>query len=119
MKVLIVDDSEVEIQRMKNIVERAGHKVLVARNGKDGVDCALQENPDLIFMDVVMPIMDGFKATRLIKTDPQTQHIPVVLVSTKNQAVDLHWAQRQGAAHLVGKPYAPSDILHQLALYSL
>lgn len=117
MKILIVDDSEAEIQRLKNIVERAGHTVSIARNGEEAVACA-QQSPDMIFMDVVMPIMDGFKATRIIKKDPNTQHIPVVLVSTKSQAVDVEWARRQGASHLVAKPYAPADILHQLALHS-
>lgn len=117
MKILIVDDSEVEIQRLKSIVERAGHTVSLARNGEEAIVSA-QLSPDLIFMDVVMPIMDGFKATRIIKKDPTTQHIPVILVSTKSQAVDVEWAKRQGASHLVAKPYSPSDILHQLALHS-
>lgn len=118
MKILIVDDSEVEIQRLKSIVERAGHSVSVARNGEEAVASAAHVLPDMIFMDVVMPIMDGFKATRVIKKDPRIQHIPVVLVSTKSQAVDIAWAKRQGADHLVAKPYTPADILHQLALHS-
>lgn len=117
MKILIVDDSEAEIQRLKSIVERAGHTVSIARNGEEAIDLA-QMSPDLIFMDVVMPVMDGFKATRIIKKDPTTQHIPVVLVSTKSQAVDVEWAKRQGASYLIAKPYAPADILHQLALHA-
>lgn len=118
MKILIVDDSEVEIQRLKSIVERAGHTANLARNGEEAIVSA-QLSPDLIFMDVVMPIMDGFKATRMIKKDPMTQHIPVVLVSTKSQVVDVEWAKRQGASYLVAKPYTPSDILQQLALHAL
>lgn len=118
MKILIVDDSEAEIQRLKSIVERAGHTVAVARNGQEAVLLSVSVHPDLIFMDVVMPIMDGFKATRVIKKDPQTQNIPIVLVSTKSQAVDIAWAKRQGANHLVAKPYSPADILHQLDLHS-
>lgn len=118
MKILIVDDSEAEIQRLKNIIERSGHSLLIGRNGEEGVVWAKKERPDLIFMDVVMPVMDGFRATRILKKDPETSHIPIVLVSTKNQTVDVEWAKRQGANHLVGKPYSATDILHQIGLYS-
>lgn len=117
MKVLVVDDSLVELNKIKQIVERAGHQVLVAKDGVEALERAFQEQPDLIFMDIVMPRMDGFKATRSLKTDARTESIPIVLVSTKNQAVDVAWAQKQGASTLIGKPYAPAQILEQLSLH--
>lgn len=117
MKILVVDDSEAELNKMKGIVERAGHRVVLARNGEEGMELAIAEQPDLIFMDVVMPEMDGFKATRLLTRDERTTGIPIVLVSTKNQAVDIEWAKRQGAVHLVGKPYTAAQILEQIALH--
>lgn len=118
MKILIVDDSEAEIVKLKAIVEKAGHLAIIARNGEEGIALAMERKPDLIFMDVVMPKMDGFRATRTLKRNEELSYIPIVLVSTKNQAVDVEWAKRQGANHLIGKPYQPSEILHQIALYN-
>ena len=117
MKVMVVDDSTVELNRLRQIVERAGHQVVTAVDGKEAVERAATEMPDLIFMDIVMPHMDGFRATRTLMADPKTSHLPIMLVSTKSQPVDIAWARKQGAAHLIGKPYSPSDILEQLAKY--
>ena len=117
MKVLVVDDSIVELNRIKQIIERAGHSVVTARDGVEAIDAAKAELPQLIFMDIVMPVMDGFRATREITSDPLTKHIPVVLVSTKSQSIDVAWAKKQGAVTLIGKPYSPSSILEQLLAY--
>lgn len=114
MKVLIVDDSAAELARLKAIVEHAGHQTVLAHNGEEALEVAARERPALIFMDIVMPKMDGFRATRELAARPETRAIPVVLVSTKNEAADVLWAKRQGAAHLVGKPYATAEILEQL-----
>lgn len=117
MKVLVVDDSAVELTRLRQIVERAGHQVVTAVDGQEAVERAALEQPDLIFMDIVMPRMDGFRATRALAADAKTAGLPVILVSTKSQPVDIAWARKQGAAHLIGKPYAPSEILEQLAKF--
>ena len=117
MKILLVDDSATELNRLKQIVERAGHQVITAKDGAEGIEKAKSESPQLIFMDIVMPRIDGFKATRMLSADPETASIPIVLVSTKNEAVDIAWARRQGAVHLIGKPYATSEILEQLAAF--
>lgn len=117
MKILLVDDSVTELGRIKQIVEKAGHDVVVAKDGLEAIEKAKEELPDMIFMDIVMPRMDGFRATRNISSLEETKHIPVILVSTKNEAVDIAWAKRQGASHLIGKPYAASEILEQLAAF--
>ena len=118
MKVMVVDDSAVELTRLRQIVERAGHQVVTATDGQEAIERAAQEQPDLIFMDIVMPRMDGFRATRTLIADARTAHLPIILVSTKSQPVDIAWARKQGAVHLIGKPYVAADILEQLAKFA-
>lgn len=100
----MVDDSPTDTVIVKGILESKGHTVLTAGNGAEGVALAISEKPDLIFMDIVMPDMNGFKATREISTNPDTSSIPVIVMSSKNQQTDLEWAKRQGAADYLVKP---------------
>ncbi|GAB4192149.1 MAG: twitching motility response regulator PilH [Wenzhouxiangellaceae bacterium] len=103
-KVLIVDDSQSHLYSLSQIVEGEGHEVVTAANGEEGVEKAKAETPDLILMDVVMPGMNGFQATRAISKDPTTEQIPVIFVTTKNQETDRIWGMRQGAAGFITKP---------------
>ena len=89
---------------MVNTLVSAGHQVLTAATGMDGIDLATSEQPDIIFMDVVMPGINGFQATRQITRGEQTNHIPVVIVSSKNQVADKVWGERQGACEYLIKP---------------
>jgi twitching motility two-component system response regulator PilH len=103
-RILIVDDSPSQLVALQRIVEKLGHKVITAVDGADGVETAKREKPDLILMDVVMPNLNGFQATRQISKDPATSHIPVILVTTKDQETDKVWGMRQGAKAYVTKP---------------
>lgn len=103
-RVLIVDDSPVQLAGLRKIVEKLGHEVLTAEDGSAGVETAKRELPDLILMDVVMPNLNGFQATRTIAKDPKTSHIPIILVTTKDQETDRVWGMRQGAKSYVTKP---------------
>jgi len=96
-RILIVDDSPTETFRFREILTKHGYDVIEATNGADGVTMAQAELPDLVLMDVVMPGMNGFQATRQISKGKDTQHIPVVIVSTKDQATDRVWGKRQPA----------------------
>ena len=87
-RILIVDDSPSQLLGIKRIVEKLGHEALTAEDGAAGVEAARRERPDLILMDVVMPNLNGFQATRQISKDPKTSHIPVILVTTKDQETD-------------------------------
>lgn len=113
-KVLIVDDSNVDLQNLKSIVEKNGYRTSTATSGKEAVQKARAEHPDLIFMDIIMDNMDGFSACREIKQDGSTKDIPIVFVTSKNQKADVMWAQKQGGRALVAKPYSENDILTQL-----
>jgi twitching motility two-component system response regulator PilH len=103
-RVLIVDDSPSQLMGMKKIMEKLGHEVISAEDGAQGVEVAKRELPDLILMDVVMPNLNGFQATRSISKEPSTAHIPIVLVTTKDQVTDKVWGLRQGAKAYLTKP---------------
>jgi twitching motility two-component system response regulator PilH len=113
-RVLIVDDALADRSNLERIVSSAGHIALLAESGAQAVERAKRDKPDLILMDVNMPDMDGFAATRKIKADADTKHIPVVFVTGKNQKADMAWGQMLGAKGYVTKPYSPEQILAQL-----
>ena len=112
-RVLIVDDSPSQLMGMKKIMEKLGHEVISAEDGAQGVEVAKRELADLILMDVVMPNLNGFQATRSISKEPATAHIPIVLVTTKDQVTDKVWGLRQGAKAYLTKP------VNEAALISL
>jgi len=109
--ILIVDDSQTQVANLLKILEPEGHAIAVAPNGEEGVAKAVAEQPDLILMDVVMPGLNGFQATRKLSRDPATQHIPIILVSTKDQETDRIWGMRQGAKGYLVKPPDPTELL--------
>jgi twitching motility two-component system response regulator PilH len=113
-RILIVDDSPSQLLGLKRIVEKLGHEALTAEDGAAGVEVARRERPDLILMDVVMPNLNGFQATRTISKDPDTAHIPVVLVTTKDQETDRVWGMRQGAKAYVTKPVKEDELVETL-----
>ena len=109
-RILIVDDSPSQLMGIRRIVESLGHEALTAEDGAAGVEAAKRELPDLILMDVVMPNLNGFQATRSITRDPATKHIPVILVTTKDQETDKVWGMRQGARAYITKPFSDVEL---------
>ncbi|MBD7986694.1 twitching motility response regulator PilH [Luteimonas sp. Sa2BVA3] len=109
-RILIVDDSPSQLMGIRRIVESLGHEALTAEDGAAGVEAAKRELPDLILMDVVMPNLNGFQATRSITRDPTTKHIPVILVTTKDQETDKVWGMRQGARAYITKPFSDTEL---------
>jgi len=110
-KVLVVDDSPTETFQFKEMLEGLGHEVITAENGRDGVAMAQQEQPDVVLMDIVMPDMNGFQATRQISRGANTQHIPVIIVSSKDQETDKVWGERQGAKGYITKPVDTNELV--------
>ncbi len=113
-RVLIVDDSPTEMYKLTHWLEKHGHEVLKANNGADGVALARQEKPDAVLMDIVMPGMNGFQATRQLSKDPETKAIPVIVVTTKDQETDRIWATRQGARDFLTKPVEEDALVRKL-----
>ena len=114
-RILIVDDSPSQLAGIRRIVEKLGHETLTAEDGQAGVDVALRELPDLILMDVVMPNLNGFQATRSISRNESTSHIPVILVTTKDQETDRVWGMRQGARGYLTKPFSEKELSEAIA----
>ncbi|MFS0825659.1 twitching motility response regulator PilH [Pseudomonas sp. MLB6B] len=110
-RVLIVDDSPTEMYKLTDWLEQHGHVVFKANNGADGVALARQEKPDAVLMDIVMPGMNGFQATRQLSKDPETSAIPVIVVTTKDQETDRIWATRQGARAFLTKPVEEAALI--------
>jgi twitching motility two-component system response regulator PilH len=116
--ILIVDDSPTEVHVMKKALEKGGFKTAIAGDGKEGVRLAKDLKPDLIFMDIVMPGMNGYQATRAIASDPGTRSIPIVMVTSKGLETDRVWGLRQGAVDYMVKPVSP-EVLVQKAQATL
>jgi twitching motility two-component system response regulator PilH len=113
-KVLVCDDSATDLVKIKNIIEAEGRLTITASNGVEAVARARTEHPDMIFLDILMPEMDGFETCRRLRDDPATRDIPVIFVSSKNQKADRVWAQMQGAKELISKPYRAEQIVARL-----
>ena len=113
-RVMVVDDSPTDVEHLRQMLQRAGYQVLQATSGKDAIDMIRTERPDCIVMDVVMPGVNGFQATRTLSRDPQTASIPIVVVSSKNQETDRLWALRQGAKEYVVKPVKERELIAKI-----
>ena len=113
-KILIVDDSPTELHVLAKILQHGGHEPLTAADGEAGIAAAKTQGPDVILMDVVMPGINGFQATRKLSRDPQTQKIPVLMVTTKDQDTDREWGLRQGAKGYLVKPVDGRELLHKI-----
>ncbi len=109
-RILIVDDSPSQLLGIQRIVEKLGHESLTAEDGAAGVEVAKRELPDMVLMDVVMPNLNGFQATRTLSRDTNTRHIPVILVTTKDQDTDRMWGLRQGAKAYLTKPFSEDEL---------
>lgn len=112
--VLIIDDSPTELHLFQNMLEKAGFETLVADSAEEGIKSARTALPDCILMDVVMPGMNGFQATRRLTKDPGTASIPVIMITSKDQETDKIWGMRQGAVEYVVKPVKDKDLVEMI-----
>jgi twitching motility two-component system response regulator PilH len=113
-KILVVDDTPMYLDQIRQILINEGYETITASSGKEALEQARAVHPDLIFMDVVMPEMDGFAACRELTKDANTKQIPIVFVSSKNTEADRVWAELQGAKGYITKPYTAEQILDQV-----
>jgi twitching motility two-component system response regulator PilH len=114
-KIMVVDDSPTERHFLMEILAKQGYQVVTAESGEEAVIRSKAEMPDLILMDVIMPGQNGFQATRAITKDDVTKHIPVVMLTSKNQETDKVWGMRQGARDYITKPVEAADLLAKIA----
>jgi twitching motility two-component system response regulator PilH len=117
-KILVVDDSPTDRQYMIETLKGKGFQIVTAENGEDAINKAKAELPDLILMDVVMPGLNGYQATRQITRDDATKHIPVIMCTSKGADTDKIWGLRQGANDYLVKPVDPQALLAKIAQLS-
>lgn len=113
-KILVVDDAHVDRSSLEKIVADAGYVVSTAASGVQAIERAKVDRPDVILMDVNMPDLDGFGATRKLRADPATKDIAIVFVTSKDQKADRAWGQMLGAQGYITKPYTKQQVLEQL-----
>jgi twitching motility two-component system response regulator PilH len=113
-KIMVVDDSASQRMLLVAILNEQGYEVVAANDGNEAVTKSLSEMPDLIIMDVIMPNLNGFQATRAITTDEKTWHIPVILLTSKDMESDRIWGLRQGATAFLHKPVEPTELIELL-----
>jgi twitching motility two-component system response regulator PilH len=111
--ILIVDDSPTELHQMQRVLQQHGYQTIGANDGADAILKAREMKPDLILMDIVMPGVDGFRATRQLAADPATRSIPVIIVSSKGEETDRIWGMRQGAVDYLVKPFSPTQLIEK------
>jgi len=113
--ILVIDDSPTERHVLVDLLTRNGYQVITAENGEEGIEKAKSELPDLILMDVVMPGLNGYQATRTLTRDEKTKHIPVIVCTSKNQETDKIWGLRQGAHDYMSKPINGEELLAKIS----
>ncbi|TCZ84952.1 PleD family two-component system response regulator [Lysobacter sp. N42] len=113
-RILLIEDSPTESAVMTQLLERNGHVVLTSGSAEDGIEACRRERPDLVLMDVVLPGMNGFQATRALSRDAETKSIPVLIVSTKGMETDKAWGLRQGAKDYIVKPPREDELISRI-----
>ncbi|ORU90005.1 MAG: two-component system response regulator [Cycloclasticus sp. symbiont of Poecilosclerida sp. M] len=113
-RILVVDDSPTAIHIITGMLKKNGYEFITAVDGQEGVDMAGAEKPGLILMDVVMPNVDGFKATRTLARDDVTKDIPIIILSNKSQPTDKLWGKKQGAKDYLVKPINEAELINAI-----
>jgi len=109
--ILIIDDSPTDVRVFTTLLERAGHQVVAVSTAEEGIERVRTDMPGLVIMDVIMPGMNGFQATRTLTRDPKTQDVPIVMITTKSMETDRVWGLRQGARAFITKPVNEKELL--------
>jgi twitching motility two-component system response regulator PilH len=113
-RIAIIEDSLTDTAVFTDMLRRHGHHVISARSAEEGVEMVRRELPELVLMDVILPGMNGFQATRALSRDPATSSIPVIIVSTKAMETDRVWGIRQGAKDYMVKPPSEDDLMGRI-----
>jgi two-component system cell cycle response regulator DivK len=110
-RILVVEDQEDNRQILRDLLSNVGYEMIEAVTGEEGVSAATSARPDLILMDIQLPVMDGYEATRRLKADPATKSIPIIVVTSYALSGDETKAREAGCDAYVTKPYSPRQLL--------
>jgi two-component system, cell cycle response regulator DivK len=116
-RILVVEDQEDNRQILRDLLANAGYDMIEAEDGEQGVAAATSERPDLILMDIQLPVMDGYEATRRIRTNPDLKSVPIIAVTSYALAGDEDKALAAGCDGYVSKPYSPRELLAKVRAY--
>ncbi len=114
IKVLVVDDSRTVVHGLRGVLEQDGYYVMEAYDGMTAIELAKAHQPDLILMDVIMPGLNGFQATRKIRKDSSTNSIPIIIISATEQPTEQFWLTKLGANDFLGKPIIRGDLFNKV-----
>ena len=110
-RILIADDSKTEVEVFRRALTSQGHEIISAEDGISAEKMAIDETPDLMILDIIMPKKNGFQVCRDLKANPATQHMPIVIVTSKGEDSDVFWGKRQGADEYLVKPFQTTVLL--------
>jgi two-component system cell cycle response regulator DivK len=116
-RILVVEDQEDNRQILRDLLGNAGYELTEAENGEEAIVAVAKERPDLILMDIQLPVMDGYEATRRIRTNPDLSSVPIIAVTSYALAGDEEKARAAGCDGYVSKPYSPRDLLAKVRTY--
>ena len=114
LRVLVIDDSPTIVALLKRMLQQNQLVVLEAFDAESGIEIARKEVPDLIFLDIVLPGMDGFNALRTLRRDPITKHLPIIMISGNAQATEQFYVQRIGADDFMKKPFSRAEVFMRI-----
>jgi len=113
-RILVIEDTEDNRQILRDLLTAAGYEIVEAMDGATGVAMAAELLPDIILMDIQLPVIDGYEATRRIKADPATRHIPIIAVTSYALAGDELKTREAGCDAYIAKPYSPRNLLEKV-----
>jgi len=113
-RILVVDDSPTEVAVIVNTLRSNGYEVLTAGDGDEALSMITSMLPDLVVLDIIMPKTNGYTVCRKLKQHPTSKHIPVVMLSSKDQESDIFWGKKQGADAYLTKPFVPHELITQV-----
>ena len=113
-KILVVDDEADILHFLELVLRERGHDVLIASSGREAIELARREHPDLILLDIMMPQMDGWEVLKLLRVDEETAHIPVAMLSARTEAKDRVQGLQEGAIDYICKPFSLQELLGKI-----
>lgn len=116
-KVLLADDSNTVVMLNRMLFQNSGMDLIVARNGREAVELAKREKPDVILLDVIMPEMDGFEACRALRADESTKSIPVLMVTTRGEPTNVQTGYEAGCTDYITKPFDAVELMTKLRAF--
>lgn len=110
-KVLVVEDSPTQRETISALLQNHQFAVTIASDGVEALECIVSDRPDAIILDIIMPHLNGYEVCRRLKSNPQTETIPVIMCSSKNTEVDRYWGMKQRADAYIIKPFQPTELI--------